>query len=136
MKKPKQYKPKKVDNERKYKRPGLITGRRKGYDTNWEKYRRRFLHHNTKCYACGASSQDGAKLHIDHVKPHRGESKLFWAEENLIPLCHSCHSIVTSRFDRRDDLEGKLKWIQDQREFFQNTSKVKVVSIPSKLKAN
>lgn len=30
-------------------------------------------------------------LVCDHVKPHRGDERLFWDEANLQTLCKPCH---------------------------------------------
>jgi 5-methylcytosine-specific restriction protein A len=36
---------------------------------------------------------------VDHIKPHRGDKKLFWDTSNWQALCHSHHSIKTNRED-------------------------------------
>jgi 5-methylcytosine-specific restriction protein A len=36
---------------------------------------------------------------VDHIVPHRGNSKLFWDQGNWQPLCHKHHSIKTRRED-------------------------------------
>ncbi len=65
------------------------------YDVAWEKYRARFLKINSDCYACGKKATE-----VDHLIPHQGDEKLFKKLDNHIPLCVSCHSTVTSKFDR------------------------------------
>ena len=42
-----------------------------------------------RCKLCGATPQDGAKLHVDHIKPwaNGGETVL----ENLQILCAKCN---------------------------------------------
>lgn len=123
-KKPKQYKPKKAKNDKVYKPPGRVSARQKGYDSAWERYRRRFLYHNTTCYACGLKATV-----IDHVQVHRGDRELFESLTNHIPLCRSCHSIVTARFDRYEEqlLDDKLEWLQEMRKRFNLKSKVYVL---------
>ena len=37
---------------------------------------------------------------VDHIKPHRGDAKLFWDETNWQPLCKSCHDHKTMTEDR------------------------------------
>jgi len=123
MKKAKQYRSKKLSNK-KYKRPGLLTGRAKGYDSWWGKYRHRFLYHNPTCYSCGDKSK-----HVDHIKRTRDNPEAFEELTNHLPLCHSCHSVVTAKFDRgkEQDLEGKIKWLQAQRKLRNLKSRVKVL---------
>lgn len=135
MKKPKLYKPKKLSSRKQFRSSqSKSTRRARFYGEEWNKYRRRYLHYNKHCYACGASSEHGARLHLDHLIVHRGNMELFWNETNIIPLCHHCHSVVTARFDRLDeqDLDGKLKWLKDQRKAYNNNSKVLVVSMNKK----
>jgi 5-methylcytosine-specific restriction protein A len=32
---------------------------------------------------------------VDHIKPHRGNQKLFWDEDNWQPMCKQCHDRKT-----------------------------------------
>ncbi len=77
----------KRDNERKEafdrKRP---TARERGYDSKWDQARKAFLGSHPTCVMCG----DDAKV-VDHIKPHRGDMKLFWSRSNWQPLCTRCH---------------------------------------------
>ncbi len=44
-----------------------------------------------QCQMCGRIGTQG--MVVDHVRPHRGDEALFWAETNLQVLCSSpCHS--------------------------------------------
>jgi 5-methylcytosine-specific restriction endonuclease McrA len=78
----------------------------------WLEYRSKFLKHNPKCYACGEDSSV-----VDHVKAWKKDEKLYYKEDNLIPLCSPCHSTVTQLFDRFAEplTESKLKWLQTKR---------------------
>lgn len=38
---------------------------------------------------------------VDHIKPHRGDNKLFWDKSNWQSLCKSCHDKKTGRFDSK-----------------------------------
>lgn len=41
---------------------------------------------------CGRIQGDTSQLVCDHVRPHRGDLKLFWSKPNLQTLCKSpCH---------------------------------------------
>lgn len=54
------------------------------------------------CQMCGRGEADTSKLVADHIKPHRGDPKLFWDIDNLQCLCRSCH----------DSDKAKLEWQQ------------------------
>lgn len=97
------------------------------YKGEWQHYSRAFLKLNNKCIACGSPSQA-----CDHMVVHRGNSEMFWNRENHIPLCHSCHNTITSRFDKRSpqDIQGKLKWIHMMREKFELDDSVSVKITP------
>lgn len=51
---------------------------------------------NSRCQMCGATPQDGAKLHVDHIKPISlgGRSSL----DNLQTLCETCNLGKSNRF--------------------------------------
>jgi len=100
------------------------TGRAKGYDSAWEKYRRRFLYHNPNCYCCPEKATV-----VDHIEAHKGDKELFVKLNNHLPLCAHCHNKITGLFDRHkvQDLAGKMEWIQKQRLKFNNTRRVKVL---------
>ena len=50
-----------------------------------------------KCTICGASSKDGVKLHVDHIKPvsKGGKTEM----ENLRTLCDRCNSGKRDKYD-------------------------------------
>lgn len=124
MKKAKQYQPKKLDSK-KFHKPKQNVNKKLYASKEWTIYRFRFLHHNKLCYVCANPAR-----HVDHLVSVRTDpDKYFWKEDNYLPLCHSCHSIVTARFDRgaEQDLEGKLRWINEERVKRSVTIRVKVV---------
>ena len=43
------------------------------------------------CIYCEASGGIEPAAVIDHIRPHRGNDKLFWDRNNLQPLCVCCH---------------------------------------------
>lgn len=95
----------------------VVTGREKiarMYDSAWEKYRKRFLEINSRCYCCG-----NVATVVDHLVPHKGDEKLFKQLDNHIPLCEKHHNTVTALFDRRyivgDSIRSKLEWMASQR---------------------
>jgi HNH endonuclease. len=63
------------------------TAAQRGYNHAWRKARLEFLYFHPFCAMCGQS----ATL-VDHIKPHRGDDRLFWDRTNWQALCTSCHS--------------------------------------------
>lgn len=65
---------------------------------------------NYTCQICGATVKDGAKLHIDHIKPlSKGGTN---EENNLQVLCQQCNLEKHNRTDLLHD-KLKLKELQD-----------------------
>ncbi|MFG1332532.1 hypothetical protein V5F41_14960 [Xanthobacter autotrophicus] len=60
--------------------------RQRGYSTKWDKARAGFLAKHPMC-SCGAKA-----VVVDHIRPHRGDTNLFWDRKNWQPLCVRCHS--------------------------------------------
>ena len=56
----------------------------------WRKIRKAFLKKYPVCFICGKPATIA-----DHIIPHRGDLSLFYNEENLQPMCQSCHSRKT-----------------------------------------
>lgn len=96
------------------------------YDHQWEKFRAKFLAINTRCYACGKDATVA-----DHLRVHRGNERLFYKPDNIIPLCQRCHNRVTTLFDKyfREgcSIDPKIKWLNSSRLKLGLTFKVKVV---------
>lgn len=72
------------------KRP---SARSRGYNVRWQHESRAFLAlpENRLC-ACGCGR---AANMVDHIKPHRGDMRLFWDRTNWQPMaaspCHNSH---------------------------------------------
>lgn len=97
------------------------------YGPTWREYRKQFLKHNLRCYACGNKSEA-----LDHIEPHKGDINIFWKQANYIALCNSCHNTVTALFDktwgRGTPIDAKLKWLNDSR--LRNDISFKAVVVP------
>lgn len=126
----KKFKRKSFSGNRTHSAKKVKSASAKGYDMDWRSYRIRFLYYNKTCYACGATG----KLHVDHVIAHKGDMLLFKKLDNHIPLCDSCHSVVTSLFDRHavPRVQEKLEWLVKQRAKNSITSSVKVLAYYAK----
>ena len=62
------------------------------YSARWKQLRRDFLKKYPYCFICGRKATI-----VDHIQPHRGNLDLFYDENNLQPMCWSCHSKKTLR---------------------------------------
>lgn len=64
-----------------------------GQGMNWIRKEKRlaiYLRDGLACCYCGAAVEDGAKLTLDHIKPHdHGGSN---EPSNLVTACHRCNS--------------------------------------------
>ena len=67
----------------------------RGYGYRWYKARRAFLAHSSHmwCAICGFPT---AAVEVDHIRPHRGDARLFWDQRNWQGICKSCHSRKTA----------------------------------------
>jgi 5-methylcytosine-specific restriction enzyme A len=55
-----------------------------------------------KCRLCGHREVNPSSLVCDHVRPHRGDERMFWDRSNLQTLCSSCHSSRKQAEERAD----------------------------------
>lgn len=62
--------------------------------SRWQDLRQRvFLRDMFTCQmpGCGRIVTRKSELVCDHIRPHRGDARLFWDAKNLQTLCRSCH---------------------------------------------
>ena len=83
----------KYERSKQSKRAGKLYGRR------WQKARLEYLSEedNALCRDCSERGEVKAADQIHHIKAHRGDSELFWNQDNWMPLCRSCHSKRTAK---------------------------------------
>lgn len=107
--KPKQFKPQHTSGNNKFDGRKHITDL---YDSDWERYRLRFLSVNGRCYSCGVTASV-----VDHLQTHKGDKIMFEKLDNHIPLCSKCHNYITAKFDRYGSQKywDKLKWMAENR---------------------
>lgn len=75
----------------------------RGYGSKWQKARASFLKTHPLCAECARKTPpkfEKATV-VDHIKPHKGDQKLFWDTDNWQPLCKRCHDQKTGREDRQ-----------------------------------
>jgi 5-methylcytosine-specific restriction enzyme A len=58
----------------------------RGYDARWRKYRLGYLTKHPRCAMCNRPATV-----VDHIEPHRGDTRKFWDPRNHQPLCKVCH---------------------------------------------
>ena len=51
------------------------------------------------CEACKAIGRYVMATDVDHIRPHKGDSRLFFDPSNLQSLCKACHSKKTASED-------------------------------------
>ena len=64
----------------------------------WQRLRRRVLSEQPFCAM--REKRERCQLvatEVDHIKPHRGDRRLFFDRANLQPMCRSCHAQKTAR---------------------------------------
>jgi len=64
----------------------------RGYDYAWQKFRKSYLQRNPLCLFCKEKGFLISANEVDHIKPLAEHPELKFVNENLRPLCKSCHS--------------------------------------------
>lgn len=70
--------------------------RKRGYTREWEKAAREFLASFPKCRRC-----DRPADLVDHIKPHKGDMRIFWDQANWQGLCTHHHNSAKQSEERR-----------------------------------
>lgn len=52
---------------------------------------------------------DTSRLVCDHIKPHRGDERLFWDRANLQTLCKPCHDSL-KQVEEQSSLHTRGVW--------------------------
>ena len=74
----------------------------------WQRLRYRVLsERGNKCECCGASPEDGAQLHVDHIKPRSRFPELALEKSNLQVLCKPCNMGKSNGYE--DDWRKKQR---------------------------
>jgi 5-methylcytosine-specific restriction protein A len=71
------------------------------YNRQWRNARAAFLTANPQCVECERRNILKPAEVVDHIIPHRGDTRLFWDRKNWQPLCKRCHDIKTNKEKRR-----------------------------------
>ena len=81
----------------------------KCYNRQWSKVRKQFLLDNPLCCRCLELGCIETATVVDHIIPHRGDTSLFWDNDNWQALCKRCHDKKTASEDR---LLKQLNWCE------------------------
>jgi len=75
-------------------------------NSRWRRKRAEFLNHNRLCRICEGRGELTLARVVDHIRPHRGDRRLFWDASNWQPLCKPCHDNVKRREEGREQSSG------------------------------
>lgn len=78
----------------------------RGYGYAWQKAREGFLRSHPLCVMHQQRGKVEAATVVDHIKPHRGDQKLFWDQANWQPLCKPCHDSFKQRQEKSGRASG------------------------------
>jgi 5-methylcytosine-specific restriction enzyme A len=71
------------------------TAAERGYDRRWAQARKQYLRQHPWCVQCAEHGRRTQATVVDHVVPHKGNTGLFWDEQNWQALCDTHHSRKT-----------------------------------------
>ncbi|WP_350342360.1 HNH endonuclease signature motif containing protein [Proteinivorax tanatarense] len=60
------------------------------------------------CVICLKAGRTTSAKVVDHIVPHKGDKSLFYDQQNLQPLCKSCHDRKTAKEDGRWGKKGTV----------------------------
>lgn len=64
---------------------------------NWRVVARAYLAAHPFCVECKRHQRITLSAHVDHIRDHKGDERLFWNEANWQALCVSCHMRKSAR---------------------------------------
>jgi 5-methylcytosine-specific restriction endonuclease McrA len=71
------------------------------YDTAlWKRARKAQLNTNPLCFMCTKQGLTTQASIVDHIKPHKGDTSLFYDRENLQSLCKLHHDSSKQKQER------------------------------------
>jgi 5-methylcytosine-specific restriction protein A len=78
-----------------------LSAARRGYGSKWQRARQAFLgqHPLCECEECRRTGRILIATVVDHIKPHKGDMKLFWDRDNWMPMAKQCHDVKTAKHD-------------------------------------
>lgn len=86
-------------SQHKAKRVREVNRTKAGYDNKWSAYSRGYLKSHPLCVECMKHGDRTPSEHTDHIRPHKGDMRVFWDPTNHQALCRVCHGVKTARED-------------------------------------
>lgn len=77
----------------------------------WITLRDKTLQQNPICQKCGVNKA----TEVHHVIPHRGDLNLFYDSNNLMALCHDCHTEETRKEIQQRSKEASAEYQKQKR---------------------
>lgn len=82
----------------------MYASRRRLYDTaRWGRLRERQLRLHPLCRYCKERGKVTAATVCDHIKRHKGDTRLFFDFANLQSLCKQCHDSTKARAELAEE---------------------------------
>lgn len=66
----------------------------------WLDLRASVLRQEPFCRYCKALGVETRATVVDHIKPHKGDLRLFFSRRNLSPSCQPCHDRRKQQYER------------------------------------
>jgi len=82
------------------------TSAQRGYGSRWQKARATWLRRHPLCADHQERGHIVPATVVDHIVPHRGDSKLFWDQSNWQSLCKTCHDSHKQRQEKSGTVPG------------------------------
>lgn len=77
------------------------------YDSpQWKRLRSLHLREHPVCVLCLEHGWDERAVVVDHIQPHRGDTRLFLDPHNLQSLCKNHHDSLKQTAEKRDLMPG------------------------------
>lgn len=82
------------------------SARKRGYSPRWEAARASYLRKHPWCVMCEQRGEKVKATVVDHIRPHRGDMRLFWDSSNWQGLCATHHNSAKQRDEKRGVVGG------------------------------
>lgn len=70
------------------------------YGARWRAARAAQLQREPLCRMCADMGRTKAADTVDHIRPHKGDTVLFWDSTNWQSLCRNCHDSTKAQLER------------------------------------
>jgi 5-methylcytosine-specific restriction protein A len=92
------YIPSRAEQKREHdQRRGSASAR--GYTRAWQKASKGYLRNHPFCVGCDALGQVVPATVVDHIVPHKGDTRLFWDHDNWQGCCNWHHTTVKQQLE-------------------------------------